>query len=80
VKRDVCKFLSGMFVGFAIEHALIAVFILQGVVNQPHFFGREWGPQSAWFGAAMYLALSIWFGYLGWRTPKPSDEGKRSTP
>lgn len=30
MKRDVCKFLSGMFVGFAIEHALIAILHLAG--------------------------------------------------
>lgn len=68
MRRDVYKFLSGMFTGFAIEHALIAVFISQGGLNQPHYFGREWGPGSAWFGAALYLALGLWLGYLGWRS------------
>lgn len=29
---------------------------------------------SAVFGAAMYLALSIWLGWLGWRTPPPATE------
>jgi len=74
VKRDVLKFASGMFAGFAIEHALIAVFIAQGALDQPHYFGREWGPQSAWFGAALYLALCTWLAYLGWRTPRPNNE------
>lgn len=84
MKRDVYKFLSGMFAGFAIEHALIAVFIAQGALKQPMYFGREWGAQSAWFGAAMYLALCVWLGYLGWRTPKApvsanNDEGSSTT-
>ena len=74
VRRDVFKFVSAVFAGFAVEHALIAVFIAQGALNQPHYFGREWGPQSAVFGAAMYLALSIWLGWLGWRTPPPATE------
>ncbi len=72
MRRDVYKFLTGMFAGFAIEHALVAVYISQGVLNQPHFFGREWGAGSGWFGAVLYSAISLWLGYLGWRSAKPA--------
>lgn len=71
MRRDVYKFLSGMFAGFAIEHALVAVYISQGVLNQPYYFGREWGAGSGWFGAVLYSAISLSLGYLGWRSAKP---------
>lgn len=67
MRRDVYKFLSGMFAGFAIEHALIAVFMSQGSFGPTHYFGRDWGPGSAWFGAAFYLAICLALGYRGWR-------------
>lgn len=73
MRRDVYKFLSGMFAGFAVEHALIAVFIAQGVLNQPHYFGRDWGAGSGVIGAVFYLALCLWLGYLGWRSVKPPN-------
>lgn len=80
MRRDVYKFLSGMFAGFAIEHALIAVFISNGGLNQPHYFGRDWGAGSAWFGAVLYLALTLWLGYLGWRSPKsPASANTQTT-
>ena len=69
-----------MFAGFAIEHALIAVFISQGALNQTHYFGRDWGAGSAWFGAGLYLALSLWLGYLGWRSAKsPASANTQTT-
>ena len=80
MRRDVYKFLSGMFAGFAIEHALVAVYISQGVLNQPHFFGREWGAGSGWFGAVLYLALGLGLGYLGWRSAKsPASANTQTT-
>ncbi len=72
MKRDVYKFLSGMFAGFAIEHAMVAVFISQGALGQPNYFGRDWGAGSAWAGAALYLAISLVLGYLGWRSADSS--------
>ena len=68
-----------MFAGFAIEHALIAVYMAQGTLNPPHVFGREWGAESGWVGAAFYVALSLWLGYLGWRSSKsPSGVGPQA--
>lgn len=67
MKRDIYKFMSGMFTGFAVEHAVIALYMSQGVLNQPNLFGREWGPGSGWLGALLYTILSLWLGYLGWR-------------
>lgn len=52
----------------------------QGALSQPHMFGREWGAGWGWVGAALYGAISIWLGYLGWRsvpsqaTPSPAKE------
>ncbi len=77
MKRDVYKFLSGLFAGFAIEHALVAVFISQGTLNQPHFLGTEWPDWSAWIGAAFYAAISLWVGYLGWRSERSPRESGR---
>lgn len=77
MKREVFKFLCGLFAGLSLEHAVIAIYMAQGVINQPTFLGRQWGPWSGLVGAAMYLALSLWMGYLGWRKPK---EGVRHEP
>jgi len=76
VRRDVYKFLSGMFAGFAIEHAVIAIYLSAGVFNLPQFVGRQWPNWSPWVGAALYAAISLWLGYIGWRTKKesPHDE------
>ncbi len=67
MRRDLYKFLSGLFAGLAVEHAVLAVCLAQGVLNQPQFFGRDWGAASGVFGAALYLILSLSMGYLGWR-------------
>lgn len=67
VKRDIFKFLSGLFAGFAIEHAVIAMYLSAGVFDLPKFMGRQWPDWSPWLGAALYAAISIWLAYLGWR-------------
>ncbi|MFM8598615.1 MAG: hypothetical protein ACKOB8_06365 [Mycobacterium sp.] len=67
MKRDILKFLSGLFAGFAIEHAVIAMYVVAGVFGLPRFMGRQWPDWSPWLGAALYGAVSIWLGYLGWR-------------
>lgn len=70
VGREIVKFLSGMFAGFAIEHAVIAIYLSAGVFDLPRFMGRQWPDWSPWLGAALYGAISIWLGYLGWRKKK----------
>ena len=67
MKRDILKFLSGLFAGFAIEHAVIAMYLSASVSNLPQFVGRQWPDWSPWLGAALYAAISTWLGYLGWR-------------
>ena len=67
MKREIVKFLSGLFAGFAIEHAVVATYLLAGVFDLPQFMGRQWPDWSPWLGAALYAAISIWLGYLGWR-------------
>ena len=67
MRRDIFKFLSGLFAGFAIEHAVIAMYLQAGVLDLPEFMGRQWPDWSPWLGAALYAAISVWLGYLGWR-------------
>jgi len=68
MRRDVFKFLSGLFAGFAIEHAVTAIYLSAGVIALPVFLGRQWPNWSPWIGAVFYAAVSVWLGYLGWRT------------
>lgn len=73
MNRGILKFLSGLFAGFAIEHAVIAIYLSAGVFDLPQFMGRQWPNWSPWFGAAFYAAISIWLGYLAWRPgPRPA--------
>lgn len=67
MRREILKFLSGLFAGFAIEHAVIAMYLSAGVFELPAIMGRQWPDWSPWLGAALYGAISIWLGYLGWR-------------
>ena len=67
MRRDLLKFLSGMFAGFAVEHAVIAIYMATGVFDLPRFLGRSWPDWSPWLGALLYGAVSVWLGYLGWR-------------
>jgi len=73
VRREIRKFLSGVFAGFAIEHAVIAVYIAQGVFNEPRLIGREWGAVWGWLGAALCLIVSVCLGYFGWRRTAPGS-------
>lgn len=67
MKRDVFKFLSGLFAGFAIAHAVIAIYHSAGLFDLTQIMGRQWPDWSPWLGAALYGAISVWLGYLGWR-------------
>ncbi len=75
MKCDLFKFFAGMFAGFAIEHAVVAIYLSLGVFTLPKFLGREWPNWSPWLGAALYAAIALWLGYLGWRKKvSPHDE------
>lgn len=67
MKREILTFLSGLFAGFAIEHAVIAMYLAAGVFDLPRIMGRQWPDWSPWLGAALYGAVGIWLGYLSWR-------------
>lgn len=75
MRRDVYKFLCGLFAGFALEHAVMAIYMAQGSLSTTRMFGREWGAGWGWVGAALYGAISIGLGYLGWRSVnQPAEE------
>ena len=66
MRGEIYKFLSGLFAGFAVEHAVIAIYLSMGVFDLPQFMGMQWPDWSPWLGAALYAAVSFWLGYLGW--------------
>jgi hypothetical protein len=69
MNREACKFFAGSFAALAYAHAAYAVATSSGVVDEPVFLGRRWGVGYMWTEAAVYLALSVTLGYLGWRRP-----------
>ena len=66
MNREVCKFLSGSFAALAYVHAAYAVATSRGVINEPVFLGRRWGVGYMWTEAAVYSAVSLALGYVGW--------------
>lgn len=67
MRGEVFKFLSGLFAGFAVEHAVVAMYLSVGVFHLPQFMGTQWPDWSTWLAAALYAAIAFWFGRLGWR-------------
>lgn len=66
MKREVCKFFSGSFAALAYAHAAYAVFTSRGMINEPVFLGRRWPVGYIWTEAAVYSAVSLALGYVGW--------------
>ena len=66
-KREIYKFLCGFLAGAGVVHANIGFGIAAGMFNEPHYLGTTWSAASLWIGAAVYLVVSVLFGYLGWR-------------
>ena|SRR6516225_9587386 len=66
MKREVCKFFSGSFAALAYVHAAYAVATDRGIINEPIFLGRRWGVRYMWTEAAVYSAVSLALGYVGW--------------
>ena len=79
MKREVCKFFSGSFAALAYAHAAYAVATDRGIINEPVFLGRRWGVGYMWTEAAVYSAVSLALGYIGWIS-KPQEQLHNSTP
>jgi hypothetical protein len=73
MKREVCKFLSGSFAALAYAHAAYAVATDRGIISEPVFLGRRWGVGYMWTEAAVYSAVSLALGYVGW-IAKPQEQ------
>ncbi len=76
MKREVCKFFSGSFAALAYVHAAYAVATSRGIVDEPVFLGRRWSVGYMWTEAAVYSAMSLALGYVGWasKTSGPQQE------
>jgi hypothetical protein len=68
MKREVCKFFSGSFAALGYAHAAYAVATSRGIINEPVFLGRRWGVGFMWSEAAIYTAVAVALGYVGWGT------------
>ena len=66
MNREVCKFFSGSFAALGYAHAAYAVATSRGIINEPVFLGRRWGVGFMWSEAAIYSALALALGYVGW--------------
>ncbi|MGI9123374.1 MAG: hypothetical protein ACR2JM_01280 [Mycobacterium sp.] len=66
-RREFFKFLCGFLAGAGVVHANMGFAVAAGMFNEPHYLGRTWSATSLWVGAAVYLLVSLLFGYLGWR-------------
>lgn len=74
MNREAYKFLSGSAAALAYVHGAYAVATSCEVINEPVFLGRRWGVGYMWTEAAVYSAVSIALGYLGWRTPAQEQQ------
>ncbi len=72
MNREVCKFFSGSLAALAYVHVAYAVATSRGIINEPVFRGRRWGVGPLLTEAAVYAALSLVLGYVGW-SPKPQE-------
>ena len=68
MKREVSKFSCGAFAGLAFAHAGVAIAMGTGIFDEPTFLGRSWGVGYALTEAAVYTAVSVALGYMGWRS------------
>ena len=68
MKREVSKFFSGAFAGFAFAHVGFAIAVATGIFDEPIVLGRTWSVGYAWTEAVIYAAISVALGYAGWRS------------
>ena len=73
MNREMCKFFSGSFAALAYAHAAYAVATSRGIIDEPVFLGRRWGVGYMWTEAAVYSAVSVALGYVGW-VSKPQEQ------
>jgi hypothetical protein len=66
MNREACKFFSGSFAALGYAHAAYAVATSRGIINEPVFLGRRWGVGFMWSEAAIYTALALALGRIGW--------------
>lgn len=66
MNREACKFFSGSFAALAYAHGAYAVATSRGIISEPVFLGKRWGVGYMWAEAAVYSAISLALGYLGW--------------
>jgi hypothetical protein len=78
MNREVCKFFSGSFAALACVHVVYAVVTSRGIINEPVFLGRRWGVGYMWTEAAVYSAVSLVLGYVGWSS-KPQAQQQEPT-
>lgn len=78
MNREVCKFFSGSFAALAYAHAAYALVTSRGIVNEPTFLGKRWGVGYMWTEAAVYSAVSLALGYVGWIS-KPQERPEKPT-
>jgi hypothetical protein len=74
MKREVCKFFSGSFAALAYVHAAYAVVTSRGIIDEPVVLGRRWSVGYMWTEAAVYSAVSLALGYVGWRSKQPGPQ------
>ena len=80
MNREVCKFFSGGFAALAYAHAAYAVATSSEIVDEPVFLGRRWGAGYMWTEAAVYSAVSLALGYIGWGSKPQEQLQKPATP
>jgi hypothetical protein len=78
MNREACKFFSGSFAALAYAHAAYAVVTSRGIIDEPVFLGRKWGVGYMWTEAAVYSAVSLALGYVGWAS-KPQEQLQEPT-
>jgi hypothetical protein len=51
----------------------------RGIINEPVFLGRRWGVGYMWTEAAVYSAVSLVLGYVGWSSKAPARQQEPAT-
>lgn len=71
--RELCKFFSGFAAGLVLVHAMYAIWVSNGWINEPVWLDRTWGVGYMWGEAAIYLVISLVLAYFGWFRKKPQE-------
>jgi hypothetical protein len=80
MKREICKFLAGAVAALAYGHAVYAVLVSRGTLNQPIWRGRKWKTEYMWAEAGAYSVVSLGLAYCGWfRKPQEALQESRAS-